>query len=242
MSGRRSEGGAGGRDRTERLSRALSALLRHNAVAEGLHVRPDGYVAVDELLRHRRFADVTFAELEHIVATNEKQRFTLTVDEYGAAWVKANQGHTLAVVTELELERITDLTQVPVVVHGTSRRNWALIAASGGLHCMGRQHVHFAAGLPNEDGVISGMRAASEVYVYLDAARALEAGMELYRSPNGVLLTPGFGNWVPLRYVSRVVTRSGQSLPFDPETPMSAASPPPPPHRQHQLPRSRRPG
>ena len=77
---------------------------------------------------------------------------------------------------------------------------------------MARNHVHFAAGLPESDGVISGMRATSEVKrspfyppffailtphsceqvaIHLDVAAALRAGIRLYRSTNGVLLSPG---------------------------------------------------
>jgi RNA:NAD 2'-phosphotransferase (TPT1/KptA family) len=36
------------------LSKTLSNILRHNAHKEGLDMRPDGYVKLDELVRHRR--------------------------------------------------------------------------------------------------------------------------------------------------------------------------------------------
>ncbi|CAN0508785.1 unnamed protein product, partial [Ectocarpus sp. 8 AP-2014] len=32
-----------------------------------------------------------------------------------------------------------------------------------GLRCMNRTHIHFAAGLPGESGVVSGMRKACKV-------------------------------------------------------------------------------
>jgi RNA:NAD 2'-phosphotransferase (TPT1/KptA family) len=34
------------------LSKTLSNILRHNAHREGLSIRPDGYVKLDELVRH----------------------------------------------------------------------------------------------------------------------------------------------------------------------------------------------
>jgi 2'-phosphotransferase len=69
---------------------------------------------------------------------------------------------------------------------------------------MTRTHIHFASGLPagfksvdEEDGekekqpVISGMRNSSSVLVYLDAEKALNAGLKLWRSANGVILCDG---------------------------------------------------
>lgn len=129
------------------------------------------------------------------------------------------------------------------VVHGTSARAWEEIRRSGGLRRMGRLHVHFAAGLPagfepveplggegEADGerggegegererppVISGMRNSATVLVYLDVRRALEAGLPLWRSANGVVLSEGMawegvqGEVVPLELVMRVEVRGGR--------------------------------
>jgi len=68
------------------------------------------------------------------------------------------QGHTLGhVEDELLLEKITDPTLYPVVVHGTYYEAWNLIKDTG-LKTMARNHIHFAIGLPGEKEVISGMR------------------------------------------------------------------------------------
>jgi 2'-phosphotransferase len=37
-----------------RASKALSYILRHGAAKEGLKLRPDGFVKVDDLVRHRK--------------------------------------------------------------------------------------------------------------------------------------------------------------------------------------------
>lgn len=53
-----SKRGRGGRanDSPEvRLSKSLSSILRHNAAKEGLEMRSDGYVRVDELVRPGRY-------------------------------------------------------------------------------------------------------------------------------------------------------------------------------------------
>ena len=49
------------------------------------------------LLRHQRFHGVTVADLHRIVETNDKQRFTIHVDETGVQRIKANQGHSVEV-------------------------------------------------------------------------------------------------------------------------------------------------
>ena len=51
---------------------------------------------------------------------------------------------------------VITLYDLTVCIHGTSMNNLDLILRSG-LKRMGRNHVHFATGLPTEDGVISGM-------------------------------------------------------------------------------------
>jgi 2'-phosphotransferase len=158
--------------------------------------------------------------------------------------IRANQGHSIRTIAATDLlTRIlpSDAAEsIPnIAVHGTTHSAWPLIVASGGLKPMGRNHVHFASGLPagfqpqkpssttsasgsatttaEEEGgdksstnpnpkaakatakgaaseaapVISGMRNSSTVLIFLDVPRALAAGLELYRSANGVILSPG---------------------------------------------------
>mgnify|MGYP002775450527 FL=1 len=51
---------------------------------------------------------------------------------------------------------VITLYDLTVCIHGTSMNNLDSILSSG-LKRMGRNHVHFAIGLPREDGVISGI-------------------------------------------------------------------------------------
>jgi 2'-phosphotransferase len=123
--------------------------------------------------------------------------------------IRANQGHSIQVDVEGLLTPITvEAGNVPeTVVHGTDEPAWRLIVKSGGLRRMGRNHIHFASGLP--DGfkslaidtasteekeaapVISGMRKNSSVLIYIDIHAALAAGVKFYLSENGVILTEG---------------------------------------------------
>jgi 2'-phosphotransferase len=123
--------------------------------------------------------------------------------------IRANQGHSIKVDVEGLLTPITvEAGNVPeTVVHGTDESAWRLIMKSGGLRRMGRNHIHFASGLPSgfkslaidtasteekeAAPVISGMRRNSSILIYIDIQAALEAGIKFYISDNGVILTEG---------------------------------------------------
>ncbi len=96
-----------------------------------------------------------------------------------------------------------------MVAHGTYLAAWPSIA-SAGLNKMRRQHVHFAAGLPGDSGVISGMRSNAEVIIYLDLEAAVNDGIPFFVSDNNVLLTPGVGD------TGSVPTRFALSILFEP--------------------------
>jgi len=76
-------------------------------------------------------------------------------------------------IEDLELQEIKDVLECELVIHGTYLRFWDSIKKSG-LSRMKRNHIHFAAGEPGTDGVISGMRKSAEVYIYIDLPKALK--------------------------------------------------------------------
>lgn len=88
----------------------------------------------------------------------------------------------------MELETILP-HQLENVIHGTYYKCWGIIKNIG-LSRMNRVHIHFANGLPN-DNVISGMRKDVEIVIYINVNKAIEANLKFYRSPNGVILSPG---------------------------------------------------
>ena len=110
------------------------------------------------------------------------------------------------------MKRLDAASAPEAVVHGTYRAAWATIREAG-LSRMARQHVHFARDLPGESGVISGMRSSCQVLVWVDLRACIEAGMEVFESSNGVILTPGFDGVVPPRFFRDAQERSsGRSL------------------------------
>ncbi|KAK3674763.1 tRNA 2'-phosphotransferase [Recurvomyces mirabilis] len=144
--------------------------------------------------------------------------------------IRANQGHSVEVEDEGLLQPITAENVPEVAVHGTTHAAWLLIVATGGLKSMTRNHVHFAKGLPagfksviegdvnavdaaEAAPVISGMRKSSTVLMFLEVAKAMEAGLKLAVSDNGVVLTKGNAEGlVPLKLFKRVEDRTGEGV------------------------------
>ena len=172
-----------------RLSKSLAWLLRHNAESEGFTFLEGGYLPVEDVLRHRRFTGFTITDVEEVVRDNDKQRFAIMVGDDGRLLIRANQGHSISNVT-VEMEEITSADEVTKVIHGTNFKAWNEIQKTG-LSRMKRNHIHFAAGEPGSEGVISGMRACAQVYIYIDLHKAMEDGIKFFRSANNVILSPG---------------------------------------------------
>lgn len=192
-----------------KTSRLLSYYLRHAAAERNIPISSEGYVLVDALLAQPDFkaGHVDLALIQQAVANNSKQRFQMKKDSKGDIYIRATQGHSIASVrSEDLLTPITmeDLPRYPVVVHGTFRRFWENNIKENGLSRMGRNHVHFATGYPNDGQVISGMRQACDVYIELDLVNALSDGMKVYVSANGVILTDGFDGLVHPKYFKTV--------------------------------------
>lgn len=222
--------------RATQVSKKMSWLLRHGAEEEGLQFLDGGFLNLSDVLANRKFKSmkVTHAEIKEVVAADEKQRYTMvpvpeadaTSDKPADFLIRANQGHSVKMESEGLLKPVTKDDMPASAVHGTTHAAWGLIVASGGLKAMGRNHVHFASGLPagfksvveegGEDAsttaapVISGMRKTSTILVFLDLAKAMDAGLVFGISDNGVVLTEGNKDGlVPLEFFQRVEDRTG---------------------------------
>ncbi|XP_061642874.1 tRNA 2'-phosphotransferase 1 isoform X2 [Phyllopteryx taeniolatus] len=205
---RRKTGRRGGdEDRDVRLSKSMSYALRHGANHMGLHLSVDGYLFVEDLLAHPQFRSYKLEDVERVVATNDKQRFkSRPHPEDCRLQIRANQGHTLQ-VTDLELKPVlAGSPDCPAeAVHGSYLYNWSSIQQHG-LSRMRRTHIHLAPGLPQENGVISGMRRDCDLAIFIDVRKALADGIEFFWSENRVLLTTGNfeGKLLPA-YFSRAI-------------------------------------
>mmetsp|Transcript_20985 Transcript_20985/g.51575 ORF Transcript_20985/g.51575 Transcript_20985/m.51575 type:complete len:259 (+) Transcript_20985:128-904(+) len=213
----------------KKLSHALSWALRHQALAIGLTILPDGYVPVDEILSstHPKLKGTTLEEIQKVVETSDKQRFRLDQkfrsDFYGPSGanadekilcIRANQGHSIKNINpELLFTKLSpdELRSLPCIVHGTYVEPWKSIETTG-LKKMNRTHIHFASGLPEADGVISGMRKTSTIYIFVNPVKCAEDEIEFFTSANGVILSAGIDGTLPPTYFSHVTGTNGDIL------------------------------
>lgn len=171
------------------MSKFLSFVLRHEPGAVGIELDSGGWVDVDVLLRAcaAQGRPLSRTELDEVVATNPKQRFSLSDDRRR---LRANQGHSTAVNLGYAP------TEPPeVLFHGTVAR-LLLSIRSQGLLRMGRHHVHLS---PDEATARAvGSRRGTPVVLRIDARAMHKAGHVFFRAPNDVWLT----DMVPSSFIS----------------------------------------
>lgn len=164
--------------RTVKVSKYLSKHLRHQPDRLGITLDENGWVAVDELMRAAAAHGFRFtrAELDHVVAVNDKQRFTID-----GTRIRANQGHTVEVDLDLPPAEPPEYLH-----HGTVARSLEAIRAEG-LRPMKRHHVHLSA--DRETATRVGARRGRPVVLSVHAGAMHRAGHLFHVSANGVWLT-----------------------------------------------------
>lgn len=177
--------------RQTKVSKYLSKHLRHAPERLGLKLAPGGWVSVPELLAAcaAHHFPLTRAELEAVVATSDKQRFSF--DETKTR-IRANQGHSVTVDLQLKPQTPPD-----VLYHGTGAQSVALILQSG-LQKMSRHHVHLSADIETARKV--GMRHGRPVIFAIDTVAMQQGGWIFYCSENGVWLV----DEVPPQYLTEL--------------------------------------
>lgn len=166
--------------RTVKRSKFLSYVLRHHPEAIGLELDANGWASVDELLaawrRHKH--PISLEELEEVVATSDKKRFSLSPDRRR---IRANQGHSVSVDLGLE-----PLEPPELLYHGTVHGVLDSIHRNGLVRGR-RHHVHLS-GNP-ETARRVGRRRGKPVVLVVEAGRMRADGSTFYRSENRVWLT-----------------------------------------------------
>ncbi len=162
-----------------KISKFLSLVLRHKPEVIGLKLDENGWARVADL--RRSCADYgksfTFAELEEVVDTNDKKRFSFNETK---TKIRANQGHSLEVEIEFE-KRMPPET----LYHGTAEKYVGAIFANG-LQKMNRHHVHLSADAETARAV--GARHGKPVIFEIKTAGMIAESFEFFVSANGVWL------------------------------------------------------
>ncbi len=166
-------------DRLNRISRFLALVLRHKPQAAGITLDAHGWAEVPALLRGVSGTyPLTRTELEEIVRTDEKQRYSFSEDR---TKIRANQGHSVPVDVELERCAPPD-----TLYHGTGRQFRDSILSQG-LMPKGRLYVHLSG--DRETAKAVGLRHGTPVVFSVSSGQMARDGVDFYRSANGVWLT-----------------------------------------------------
>lgn len=172
-----------------KISKYLSYHLRHAPEKLGLKLEVGGWVKIEELLQasQKDQFPLTLTQLKEVVATNEKQRFS--IDETGTK-IRANQGHSIKVDLQLH-----PLTPPNLLYHGTCNQAIPSILEKG-LQKMSRHHVHLSCDVVTAQKV--GQRRGKPVILEINAQKMSEDGFLFYCSDNQVWLV----DYVPPVYLT----------------------------------------
>ncbi|MFJ6410382.1 RNA 2'-phosphotransferase [Streptomyces hydrogenans] len=164
--------------RTVKVSKYLSKHLRHQPERIGLVLDAHGWTEIDALLAAAASHGfpISRAELDHVVAANDKKRFAVE-----GTRIRASQGHTIEVDLDLPA------AEPPAYLfHGTVADRLPAIRAEG-LRPMARHDVHLSH--DRETATRVGARRGRPVVLSVDAGAMHRAGHEFRVSANGVWLT-----------------------------------------------------
>ncbi|MFI7211234.1 RNA 2'-phosphotransferase [Micromonospora maritima] len=169
-----------------RVSKRMSLALRHRPDRFQLTLDRAGWTPVADLLTALR---ISRADLDAVVAGNDKQRFAVEAGPDGVDRIRANQGHSVPVDLGL-----TPATPPDRLFHGTAEDVLPAIRAEG-LRRGRRHHVHLSPDVATARRV-GARRGGAVAVLAVDAAAMAAQGYLFYRSANGVWLTdtvpPGY--------------------------------------------------
>ena len=164
-----------------KTSKFLSLVLRHKPETIGMQLDSDGWLEINALIRNANDhgKSLTLEMLLDVVATNDKQRFSLSDD---GLRIRANQGHS---VPDIDLN-LTAVSPPDQLFHGTVEQFLESIRTRG-LCKRSRNHVHLSSN--NENARQVGARRGRPVILTIDANVMHERGHKFFLSANNVWLT-----------------------------------------------------
>ncbi|MGB1311763.1 MAG: RNA 2'-phosphotransferase [Leucothrix sp.] len=173
----------------KRIGKFISLILRHEPEKIGLQLDNAGWADVDELLAglKRKNREISFAQLQELVTSNDKQRYSFNEDQ---TRIRANQGHSLKL--DLQLEAREPPAQL---YHGTATRFLETILEQG-LVRGERHHVHLSSEEITAHNV--GSRHGRPVVLTIESGAMVKQGHVFYCSENLVWLT----DHVPAEFIT----------------------------------------
>ena len=171
------------------MSVQLCFYLRHKPEQIAVDINREGWVNINQLIANWPNGQLTEAVLLDIVATDEKNRYSISSSGIS---IRANQGHSNPKVS------IVFKSVVPpaVLYHGTGIKNVDDIMRDG-INKKTRQFVHLS---DNYDVAIDvGRRHGIPTVFEIDTQQMIMSGHTFYISDNGVYLV----DYVSTRFISQ---------------------------------------
>ena len=190
-------------DRAEKLSKMMTAALRHKPGDFQIALQPDAFVRLETLAQSAPFRRLgaTSRMLAAVVRSISKKRFMFTMRR-GDIHVAATHGHSEGVlITQDTLVEISPSRAPEFAYHATKFSHWHGILSQGLLK-MGRTHVHLAVQPTQQEG----LRGGQDLLIVVRCQDLVKSGIRLYRTATNVLLTPGVttGGLLPLHFIHEV--------------------------------------
>src|SRR5262245_33471675 len=175
-------------NRAVQISKFLSLVLRHRPEKIGLKLSQSGWASVEELIKasRQRGIEFTLEELQNVIASNDKKRFSLSEDGLS---IRANQGHSI----EVELG-YAPTAPPDVLYHGTAERFLTSIKKQGLIKGK-RHHVHLSADVGTAANV--GRRHGKPGVLKVEAGKMRQDCFVFYLTANKVWLA----EHVPIQYL-----------------------------------------
>ena len=168
-------------------SKFISLILRHKPSVIGIELDEHGWANVSQLIENiNRQTVLTMAQLEEIVASDDKQRYSFNEDK---TLIRANQGHSVPVDLDLQ-----ELMPPDILYHGTGKKYVSSINVFG-LIPKSRLYVHLSSDIST--AVTVGKRHGIPIIYAIDCKQMYFDGYKFYQSANGVWLTKS----VPIEYL-----------------------------------------
>ena len=168
-------------DVTTKISKFLSFILRHKPEAIGLSINSEGWADVGELVRlaQHHGHTITLEQVENVVATSDKKRFSLSSDK---KFIRAVQGHS-SPSAQLEFP---SLPPPMYLYHGTATHFLKNIMLTG-LSPQQRKYVHLSIDIATAKNV--GMRYGQPAVLQIQSQIMHQQGYTFFIAENGVWLT-----------------------------------------------------
>ena len=171
-------------------SKFIALILRHKPETIGISLDEHGWANVEDLIEGiNKQQPFTMSDLEEIVKTDNKQRYSFNEDK---TLIRANQGHSVPVDIEMPEKEPPEF-----LWHGTGEKYTESIDKIG-LIPKSRLYVHLSGDL--ETAKIVGKRHGKLVVYKVKSGEMAKDGFVFYQSVNGVWLTKE----VPVKYLEKV--------------------------------------